>query len=121
MPKHFKFLPLDDDSDSLLATANAVPAPPRPAAQDGTTVLHTAAHNGHVEIARLLLERGASYTTANQASQPKIHTLHIPVLAHKTHALTRARTDSRAGALLMVATFPLFPSLPSERPIHEPP
>jgi ankyrin repeat protein len=39
----------------------------RHASQSGTTLLHTAAHNGHIECVRLLVARGADLDAKTKA------------------------------------------------------
>ncbi len=48
----------------------AWPRAPARHAQEGVTVLHSSAFNGHVEVAQLLLDRGASVNAAMQVWKP---------------------------------------------------
>ena len=61
----------------------------RNGSQDGSTSLMAAAQRGHLESARLLVERGASINVASQARPPIILYIYYYTYAH-THTHTHA-------------------------------
>ncbi len=77
--------------------ANHLPAA-RPA-QNGVTSLMVAAQSGHVEVARLLLERGASVDAMRLVSPPPTH---ANTVAHAHATSSQALVDAR---LLVVRTW----------------